>query len=154
MPVVGSRLWGFALVVVLRLSPTGVPSRRSGSLRGNFASRVDPNLCLHGGVGRGILVRCDQQLIEGLRLVAEELMLEEGAFSARGSEVLDSLHLVHALAGVPEFTPACEVVASRLVRALHAQGELAWLGRSLVRAGEVAEESLGEVDLAVDAAGF
>ena len=123
-------------------------------MRGDFTSCADPNLRLHGGVGRGVLVRCDQQLIEGPRLVVEELVLEEGAFSAPGSKVLDSLHLVHALAGVPEFAPAREVVASRLVRALHAQGELARLGRSLVHAREVADKSLGEVDPAVDAAGL
>ena len=63
------------------------------------------NLRLHGGVGRGVLVCCDQQLIEGLRLIAEELVLEEGAFSSPGSKVLDSLHLMHALAGVPKLGP-------------------------------------------------
>ena len=66
---------------------------------------------LHGGVGRGIFIRYDQQLVEGRRLVAEEFVLEEGAFSAPGSKVLDSLHLVHALAGVPKLGPAREVVA-------------------------------------------
>ena len=81
-------------------------------------------------------------------------MLEEGAFSAPGSKVLDGLHLVHALAGVPELGPMREVIASRLVGALHAQGELTRLGRTLVRAGEVADERFGEVDLAVDAAGL
>lgn len=64
-------------------------------------------------------------------------MLEEGAFSAPGSKVLDSLHLMHALAGVPELSPAREVVASGFVGALHAQGELARLGRSLVCACEI-----------------
>ena len=101
------------------------------------------DLCLHGGVGRGILVCYDQQLVEGLWLVAEEPVLEEGAFSAPGGEVLDSLHLVHALARVPKLGPAREVVANGLVGALHAQGELARLGRSLVRAREVADEGLG-----------
>ena len=43
---------------------------------------------------------------------AEELVLEEGAFSAPDGEVLDSLHLVHALAGVPKLGPTREVVAS------------------------------------------
>ena len=84
----------------------------------------------------------------------KELVLEEGAFSAPGCEVLDGLHLVHALAGVPELSPTCEVVASRLVRTLHAQGELTRLGRTLVHAGEVADERFGEVDPAVDAAGL
>ena len=79
-------------------------------------------------------------------------MLEEGALSAPGGEVLDSLHVVHALAGVPKLAPACEVVARPFIRALHAQGELARLGRSLVRAREVADEGLGEVDPAVDVA--
>ena len=105
-------------------------------------------------IGISCTVRCDQQLVEGLRLVVEELVLEEGAFSAPGSEVLDSLHLVHALAGVPKLGPAREVVASRLVGALHAQGELARLGRPLLRAREVADEGFGEVDPAVDAAGL
>ena len=81
-------------------------------------------------------------------------MLEEGAFSAPGREIHDGLHLVHALTGVVQLGPAREVVASGLVGALHAQGELARLGRSLVRACEVADEGLGEVDLAVDAAGL
>ena len=49
--------------------------------------------------------------------------------------------------------PTREVVASRLVGTLHAQGELTRLGRTLVRAGEVADECFGEVDPAVDAAG-
>ena len=84
------------------MPPTGVSSRSSRSLRGDFASCADPNLRLHGGVGRGVLVRCDQHLIEGLRLVAEELVLEEGAFSAPGSKILDGLNLVHALTGVPK----------------------------------------------------
>src|SRR3954463_8014452 len=81
-------------------------------------------------------------------------MLEEGAFSAPGGEVLDGLHLVHALARVSKLGPTREVIASRFVGALHAQGELARLGRSLVRAREVADKSLGEVDPAVDAAGL
>ena len=117
LPAVGSRLWGLALVVVLLLPPPGVPCRSSWSLRGDFASRADLNLRLHGGVGRGVLVCCEQQFIKGLRLIAEELVLEEGAFSAPGSKVLDSLHLVHALAGVPELALACEVVASGFVGA-------------------------------------
>ena len=150
----GSWLWGFALVVVLRLPPTGVPSWSSGSLRGDFASRTNLNFRLHGGVGRGIFVRYDQQLVEGLRLVAEEFVLEEGAFSAPGSKVLDSLHLMHALAGVPKLGPAREVVVSRLVGALYAEGELARLGRPLVSAREVVDEGFGEVDPAVDAAGL
>ena len=79
-------------------------------------------------------------------------MLEEGAFSTPGCEVLDGLHLVHALAGVPELASAREVVASGLIGTLHAQGELTRLGRSLVRACEVADEGLGEVDLAIDVA--
>ena len=41
---------------------------------------------------------------------------------------------------------------SQLVRTLHAQGELTQLGRTLVRAGEVADEYFDEVDSAVDAA--
>ena len=81
-------------------------------------------------------------------------MLEEGAFSAPNGEVHDSLHLVHALAGVPDLAPTREVVACRLVGALYAQGKLARLGRSLVRAREVMDEGLGEVDPSVDAAGL
>ena len=47
-------------------------------------------------------------------------MLEEGAFSAPGGEVLDGLHLVHALAGVAELGPPREVVAGRLAGPLDA----------------------------------
>ena len=100
-------------------------------MRGHFARCIYLDLCLHGGVGRGIFVCYDQQLVEDLWLIAEKLVLEEGAFSAPGGEVLDSLYLVHALAGVPELGPTREVVASRLVGALHAQGKLARLGRRL-----------------------
>ena len=100
LPTAGSRLRGLALVIILLLSPTGISSRSSGSFRGHFASRTNLNLCLHGGVGRGILVCYDQQLVEGLWLVAEEPVVEEGAFSAPGGEVLDSLHLMHAFARV------------------------------------------------------
>ena len=59
-----------------------------------------------------VLVCYDQQLVEGFWLVAEELVLEEGAFSAPGCEVLNGLHLVHALAGVPMLSPTHEVVVS------------------------------------------
>ena len=81
-------------------------------MRGHFSSCANLNLRLHGGVGRGVLGRCDQQLIEGLRLVAEELVLEEGAFSASGGEVFYGLHLVHPFARVAELGPTREVVAS------------------------------------------
>ena len=84
-------------------------------MRSHFASCADLNLRLHGGVGRGVLVRYDQQLVEGFWLVAKELVLEEGAFSAPGCEVLDGLHLVPALTGVPKPGPAPEVIASRPV---------------------------------------
>ena len=40
------------------------------------------------------------------------LCLRRGALSAPGSEVLDGLHLVHALAGVAQLGLAREVVAS------------------------------------------
>ena len=59
-----------------------------------------------------MLVGDDQQFIESRRLVAEKSVLEEGAFSAPGSEVFYSLHLVHALAGVAQLGPTREVVAS------------------------------------------
>ena len=59
-----------------------------------------------------MLVGDDQQLIEGLGLVEEESMLEEGALLAPGSEVLDPLHLVHAFAGIAQLGLAHEVVAS------------------------------------------
>ena len=65
LPTARSRLWGLALVIILLLPPTGVSSRSSGSLGGHFASRTNLNLRLHGGVGRGILVCYDQQLVEG-----------------------------------------------------------------------------------------
>ena len=106
LPTAGSRLWGLALVIILLLSPTGVSSWSSGIPRGHFASRIDLNLCLHGGVGCGVFVCYDQQFVEGFWLVAEELVLEEGAFSAPGYEVLDGLHLVSKL------SPTREVVAS------------------------------------------
>ena len=51
-------------------------------------------------------------------------------------------------------SPAREVVMSRLVGALHAQGELARLGRPLVHAGEVMDEGFGEVNPTVDATGL
>ena len=72
-------------------------------------------------------------------------MLEEGALSAPGSEVLDGLNLMHPLAGVAELGPPREVVAGRLVGPLDAEGELAWLGRPLVGAGEVADEGFCEI---------
>ena len=67
-----------------------------------------------------MLVGDDQQLIKGLGLVTEESVLEEGALSAPGSEVLDGLHLVHALARVAQLGLVHEVVVSRLVGALDA----------------------------------
>ena len=70
-------------------------------------------------------------------------MLEEGAFSAPGCEVLDGLHLVHALAGVAQLRPAREVVASRFAGPLDAQGELPGLGRPLKKDKDF-ERSLGE----------
>ena len=99
LPTGGSRRGAFTLVVVLLLTPTGVTSWGSGSLRSHFSRRINLDLCLHGGVGHGIFVCYDQHLVRGRRLVAEESVLEEGAFSAPGGEVLDGLHLVHALAG-------------------------------------------------------
>ena len=92
--------------------------------------------------------------VEGSRLVAEESVLEEGALSAPGGEVLDGLDLVHPLAGVAELGPSREVVAGRLVGPLDAEGELARLGRPLVGAGEVADEDFGEVQPTVDAVGL
>ena len=59
LPTVGSQLLGLAFVVALLLSPTGVSSWSSGSLRGHLANRIDLNLCLHGGVGCGVLVCYD-----------------------------------------------------------------------------------------------
>ena len=103
---------GFALMIILLLSPTGVASRSLGGHGSQLASRTNSNLRLHERVGRGVLVCYDQQLVEGLRLVAEKLVLEEGAFSAPGCEVLDGLHLMHALTGVPKLGPTREVVAS------------------------------------------
>ena len=86
------------------------------------------DLCLHGGVSRGVFICYDQQLVEGRRLVAEKPMLEKGAISAPGDEVLDGLDLVHPLAGVAELGPSREVVAGRLVGPLDAEGELTRLG--------------------------
>ena len=42
----------------------------------------------------------------------EESVLEEGAFSAPGGEVLYSLNLVHPFVGIVELGPTREVVAS------------------------------------------
>ena len=100
LPASGSRLGGLPLVITWLLSPTGVTSRSPRCLRRHLAGRVYQDFRLHGGVVHGVLVGDDQQLIKGLGLVAEEAMLEEGALSAPGSEVLDCLHLVHAFAGV------------------------------------------------------
>ena len=57
---------------------------------------------------------------EGSWLVAEESVLEEGALSAPGGEVLDGLNLVYPLAGVAELGPPREVVAGRLAGPLDA----------------------------------
>ena len=67
-------------------------------MRGHLARRINLDFDLHGGVGRGVLVCNDQQFIESCRPVAEKPVLEEGALSAPDGEVLDGLHLVHALA--------------------------------------------------------
>ena len=72
-------------------------------------------------------------------------MLEEGTFSAPGSEVFDGLHLVHPLARIAELGPTREVVTSGLGGALYAQGELSGLGSLLVGAGEVADEGFCEI---------
>ena len=81
-------------------------------MRSHFAGCINLNLRIHGGVGRGVLICYDQQLVEGFWLVAKKLVLEEGALSASCSELLNGLHLVHALAGVAELGPVREVVAS------------------------------------------
>ena len=81
-------------------------------------------------------------------------MLEEGAFSAPGGEVLDCLHLVHAFARVAQLGLAREIVASRFAGPFDAQGELSGLGRPLVCAGEVADEGFSEINPAVDAEGL
>ena len=62
-------------------------------------------------------------------------MLEEGAFSAPGGEVLYSLNLVHPHAGIAELGPTREVVASRFIGPLYTQGELSGLGSPFVGAG-------------------
>ena len=93
LPAAGSRLRGLALVVALLLSPAGICCRSSWSLRSYFASHANLNFGLHGGVSRSVLVLYDQQLVEGFWLVAAELVLEEGAFSAPGCEVLDACSL-------------------------------------------------------------
>jgi len=106
LPACGSRLHGLALVVAWLLAPTGVASRGPRSLRGHFARCINLDFFLHGGVGRGIFICYDQQLVEGRRLIIEKSVLEEGALSAPGGEVLDGLHLVHGFARVAELGPA------------------------------------------------
>ena len=86
-------------------------------------------LRLHGGVGSGVLVCYDQQFVECSWLVAEELVLEQGALSAPGCEVLYGLHLVHPFAGVAQLGPSRQVVAGGLGGTLDAQRKLARLGR-------------------------
>ena len=81
LPACRSRLRGLAFVVVGLLTPTGVTSRGPRSWRSHFARCINLDLCLHGGVGCGIFICYDQQLVEGRRLVAEKPMLEEGADS-------------------------------------------------------------------------
>ena len=88
----------------------------------------------------------------GGRLGAQEVVLEEGAVSAPADEVLDGLDFVDALAAVPELGPACEVLAAGLRRSLHAHGELARAGGSLVGPREVADKRFLEIDPCVDAA--
>ena len=141
-------------MVVLLLTPTGVSGRGSWSLRSHLVGRTNLNLRLHGGVGHGVFVGDDQQFVESCRLIAEKSVLEEGALSAPGGEVLDGLDLMHSLAGVAELGPSREVVAGRLVGPLDAEGELARLGRPLVGAGEVADEDFREVQPTVDAVGL
>ena len=55
---------------------------------------------------------------------------------------------------VAELGPAREVVTSRLVGAFDTRGELARLGRPLVRVGEVADDGFSKINPAVDAAGL
>ena len=107
-------------MIVLVGAPIGVASRRLGSRSGHLPRGVHSELGLHRGVGRGVLVRDDQQFVEGSRLIAEESVLEEGALSAPGGEVLDGLDLMHPLAGVVELGPPREVVAGRLIGPLDA----------------------------------
>ena len=72
LPAGGSRLGGLPLVITWLLSPTGVTSLSPRGLRCHLAGRDNQYFRLHGGVGRGVLVGDDQQLIEGLGLIAEE----------------------------------------------------------------------------------
>ena len=57
------------------------------------------------------------------RAFSYEQTLDAPALSAPGGEVLYGLNLVHPLAGVAELGPTREVVASRLVGPLDAEGE-------------------------------
>ena len=131
LPTGGSRHGGLALVIILVGTPIGVASRRLRSRSNHLPRGVYSKLGLHRGVGRGVLVRDDQEFVEGSRLVAEESVLEEGALSAPGGEVLDGLNLVHPLAGVAELGPPREVVTGRVIGPLDAEGELARLGGRL-----------------------
>src|SRR4051812_2785134 len=86
--------------------------------------------------------RHDQQLVQGIRLVAQTLVLEQSALSTPDGEVLDGLHLMYPFAGVAQLGPAHQVVLGGLGRPLNACGELAWLGGPLVGAGEIADEDV------------
>ena len=120
LPTGGRRHRGLALVVVLVGAPIGVASWRLRSRSEHLPRGAYLELGLHRGVSYGVLVCYDQQLVEGSRLVAEESVLEEGALSAPGGEVLYGLNLVHPLAGVAELGPTREVVASRFAGPLDA----------------------------------
>ena len=78
-------------------------------------------------------------------------MLEHRAVLDTINEVLDRQHLGNVLAPVPEFRSALDVGVVRLIRFLGAEGQESCRRWTNVSAGEVAHESVLEVEPRVDA---
>ena len=61
-------------------------------------------------------------------------------------EPRNDLRLNHPLTGVPRLAPPCQILTVGLVVSLPARRQLLWMVRPLVRAGEVGDEGLVEID--------
>src|SRR5664279_5128692 len=107
------------LVTFVAGSGCTLPSRLVGD---HLAGCVQPDGLLHGGVGRGVLVRDGHEFSHVLRLCPHEFVLEHGAVLAPIGEVLDGLLLVDSLAGVAQGGPPREVLAIRLVISVDTEG--------------------------------